>query len=150
MDPPSPNGLSPETASSSRQRTRGTERQSTVTQAIRNTFSSRPASTLGALPIPLPLPQNPATRRGGRATRLPKSNELNIFCFTSHGSMMISCPSDATIEWILARATHRFSQRGLTQPLVYARAEDGSVLEFEELISVKCADHPVIHSLSRL
>lgn len=119
-----------------------------TTQNHRKTVSHRPISiarparrqTQLDLPTPAILPHNPS--RASRATSR-RVRDLNIFVFTSKGSKMIACPQDSDVEWLLATATRQFSIRGLTQPLAYARLEDGSTLEFDDLLHEKCREHPV-------
>ncbi|KAJ3377877.1 hypothetical protein HDU92_007893, partial [Lobulomyces angularis] len=92
------------------------------------------------LPLPVILPQTKQV-----TSEIQKSKEpANVFVFTSKGSMLVNCPHDAKLSWLLETCTKRFKARGLPSALVNARVEDGKTLDNNDLIVDTCKFHPAL------
>ena len=81
-----------------------------------------------SLPIPVTLPTN--------------QNNSNMFVFTSQGSMLINCPLNSRIVWLLETATRRFVKRGLNADLTVCMNEQGVIFDTNCLVSD--VNHPAL------
>lgn len=74
---------------------------------------------------------------------------MNIFAFTSTGSLLITFPADATVQWLLDTCTVRLEIRGLKSIFVEARNEQNLALEVNELLSTIIPKYPVLLLLEK-